>query len=70
MSANLTALPGERVPVLRPSALRDLRSEFLAAERGVWELRAQLATDLEVTPVGDASVAWPEDVTRFAPSPR
>ena len=65
VSANLTALTGQRVPVLQPSALRDLTSRFFAAERGVWELRAQLATDLDVTPVEDASVAWPEDVTPY-----
>ena len=65
VSANLIALTGQHVPVLQPSALRDLTSQFFAGERGVWELRAQLATDLGVTPVEDASVAWPEDVTPY-----
>ena len=65
VSANLTALTGRHVPVLQASALRDLASSFFAGERGVWELRAQLATDLSVTPVEDASVAWPENVTPY-----
>jgi len=65
VSANLTALHGQRVSVRDASALRDLTSAFFADQRGVWELRAQLATDLAVTPVEDASVQWPEDVTPY-----
>lgn len=65
VSAGLTALTGQRVPVLQPPALRDLTSEFFAHDQGVWELRVQLATDLDVTPVEDASVEWPEDVTPY-----
>lgn len=65
VSDNLQALTGQHVPALQASALRDLTNEFFAEQRGVWELRAQLATDLEVTPVEDASVAWPEDVTPY-----
>lgn len=65
VSANLTALSGQRVPLLQPSALRDLTSAFFTGGTGVWELRAQLATDLAVTPVEDASVEWPEEVTPY-----
>jgi hypothetical protein len=65
VSANLTALTGQHVPVLQSSAYRDLTSAFFADQQGVWEIRVQLATDLEVTPVEDASVAWPEDVTPY-----
>jgi len=65
VSANLTRLHGQRVSTLDASALRDLTSAFFAGERGVWELRAQLATDLGVTPVEDASVPWPQDVTPY-----
>lgn len=65
MSANLTALTGRRVPALRPSALRDLTTGFFATERGEWAVRAQLATDLGTTPIEDASVDWPQDVTPY-----
>lgn len=65
VSANLTALTGQPVPTLQPSALRDLTSSFFADQQGVWELRAQLATHLDITPIEDASVAWPEDVTPY-----
>ncbi|MCJ1685361.1 catalase family protein [Rathayibacter sp. VKM Ac-2928] len=65
VSENLTALTGEHVSIREPSAYRDLTSAFFAEGRGVWELRVQLATDLETTPVEDASVRWPEDVTPY-----
>jgi hypothetical protein len=65
VSANLTELTGQRVPVTDASALRDLVSDFFTGQRATWELRAQLATDLETTPVEDASVQWPEDVTPY-----
>lgn len=45
------------------SALREATRDFFRDHRGVWELRVQLATDLATTPVEDASVTWPEDVT-------
>jgi len=65
VSPDLTALTGEHVSVREPSAYRDLTAAFFAEAGGVWELRAQLATDLETTPVEDASVRWPEDVTPY-----
>lgn len=65
VSENLTALTGEHVSVRDASAYRELTTAFFAKERGVWELRVQLATDLDTTPVEDASVRWPEDVTPY-----
>jgi len=65
VAENLTALTGEHVSVREPSAYRDLTSAFFAGNAGVWELQVQLATELEITPVEDASVAWPEDVTPY-----
>lgn len=65
VSTGLTELTGQYVPVREPSAYRDLTSRFFAERKGVWELRAQLATNLETTPVEDASVTWPEDVTPY-----
>jgi hypothetical protein len=65
VSANLIALTGQHVPVLQPSALRDHTSQFFASGQGRWEIRAQLATELSVTPIEDASVDWPQDVTPY-----
>jgi hypothetical protein len=65
VSANLTELAGQRVPVAEPSALRDLVSDFFKTQRATWELRVQLATDLERTPIEDASVEWPEYVSSY-----
>lgn len=65
VSGNLTSLTGEHVTVREPSAYRDLVSGFFEQGRGEWELRVQLATDLETTPVEDASVPWPEDITPY-----
>ncbi|MBC7586228.1 MAG: catalase, partial [Tardiphaga sp.] len=38
---------------------------FFAANSGVWELRAQLCTDLEKMPVEDSSKAWPEQESPY-----
>lgn len=65
VSPNLTEFTGRRVPVTGASALCDRVSDFFADQPATWEVRAQLATDLETTPVEDASVAWPEDVTPY-----
>lgn len=42
-----------------------LTSEFFGGQGAVWELRAQLGTDLQETPVEDASIEWPEDLTLY-----
>lgn len=49
----------------RPNALREEVEAFFAQHGGVWELRVQLATDIERMPVEDASVVWPEDLSPF-----
>jgi hypothetical protein len=43
------------------NALRAAVRQHFATRGGVWDLRAQLCTDLSVMPVEDASVVWPED---------
>lgn len=43
---------------------QDVRS-FLQATPTVWELRAQLCTDLETMPVEKPDVAWPEDKSPY-----
>lgn len=64
-SPHLRALTGQHVSIREASAYRDLTSEFFTGQGGVWELRVQLATNLDQTPVEDASVEWPEDVTPY-----
>jgi hypothetical protein len=49
----------------KPNGLRDAVREFFARQGGVWEIRAQLCTDLESMPVEDASVPWPEDKSPY-----
>ncbi|GGD02370.1 catalase family protein [Aureimonas glaciei] len=68
VSANLTALTGAKIAVSgRPNALREAVDAFFAANRGEWELRAQLLTNAETMPVEDASVVWPEDESPYLP---
>jgi len=47
------------------SALRDAVVRFFQTERAEWNVRAQLATDLEATPIEDATAVWPEDVSPY-----
>jgi len=48
-----------------PNALRQAVSDHFSRQGGTWEVRIQLATDLEKMPIEDASVAWPEDLSPF-----
>lgn len=66
VSPELVALHGAPVDLAdRPHALRDAVSGHFAQAGGVWELKAQLCTDLEKMPIEDASVQWPEDLSPF-----
>jgi hypothetical protein len=47
------------------SALRDAVVRFFKTERAEWNVCAQLATDLEKTPIEDASVVWPEELSPY-----
>lgn len=49
----------------KPNGLREAVKEFFASNTAVWELRAQLCTDLEAMPVEDASKVWPEDQSPY-----
>ncbi|AJW95820.1 catalase family protein [Burkholderia gladioli] len=49
----------------RPNALREEVEAFFAVHGGEWELRVQLATDIEKMPIEDASVVWPEDLSPY-----
>ena len=66
VSANLVALTGAKVDLHgKPDGLREAVLAEFAHAGGEWELRVQLATDLETTPIEYPLVAWPEDTTPF-----
>jgi hypothetical protein len=65
-SKNLIALKDKKLE--HPgnySALRDAVVRFFKTERAEWNVCAQLATDLEKTPIEDASVVWPEELSPY-----
>jgi hypothetical protein len=47
------------------NALRNAVGEFFANSGGIWEVRAQLCTNLADMPVEDASVPWPEEESPY-----
>ena len=47
--------------------LREKVVEFFSANSAEYELSAQLCVDLARTPIEDASIDWPEDLTPFQP---
>lgn len=49
----------------KPNGLRQAAIDFFHAHGGVWELRAQLCTDLETMPVEDSTVEWPQDKSPY-----
>ena len=48
-----------------PDGLRAAIVEFFGKNGGVWEVRAQLCTDLEQMPIENAAVIWPEEISPF-----
>lgn len=66
VSEPLTGLAGETINASgRPDAIREAVSEELIAHGGTWELRVQLATDLEAMPVEDPTVEWDQRESAF-----
>jgi hypothetical protein len=53
-----------------PNGLREAVVAFFNKNGGVWEVRAQLCTDLEHMPIENAAIVWPEDVSPFRPIAR
>lgn len=51
-------------------AFRTAMLAHFAANGAEFELRVQLATDLDATPIEDAAKEWPEDVTPYRPVAR
>jgi hypothetical protein len=54
----------------RPNGLREAVVAFFKKYGGVWEVRAQLCTDLTLMPIEDASAVWPEDKSPYRPIAR
>jgi len=66
VSDALLALKDQAVGVSgRPDALREEVNAFFATAGGEWEIRVQLATDLDSMPIEDAAVPWPEDQSPY-----
>lgn len=66
VSSELTALTGKKVDLGEgPDVLRDAVNDFFRAYEAVWEIRAQLATDLDDTPIDDPTTEWKEEITPF-----
>lgn len=66
VSANLTALTDKHLDFGdNPDGLRSAVEAYFAQSGGTWEVRVQLATDLEKMPIEDASVQWPEDLSPY-----
>lgn len=66
VSPSLTALTDQHVDFGdNPDGLRAAVMDYFAQHGGTWELRIQLATDIEKMPIEDASVQWPEDLSPY-----
>jgi hypothetical protein len=66
VASTLTALTGQHVDFGdNPDGLRAAVSDYFCTLGGAWEVRIQLATDIEKMPIEDASVVWPEDLSPY-----
>jgi len=66
VSPELTALTDQKVDLNgHPDGLREAVRSHFASKGGVWDVRIQLATDLEKMPIEDASVEWSEELSPF-----
>ncbi|GAC1634805.1 MAG: catalase family protein [Nevskia sp.] len=71
VSSPLMALKGVAVELGEdPDGLRAAVIEFFAKNPAVWEVRAQLCTDLAKMPIEDASAVWPEELSPYLPVAR
>lgn len=66
VAPELTALTDAPVEVNgEPDGLREAVKAHFAQHGGAWEIRVQLGVDIEQTPIEDASVVWPEELTPY-----
>src|SRR5699024_7642144 len=59
-SDNVRAVTGEKMQVDDLSAIRDLLVDYFREAGAEYELRAQLCTDVDATPVAEAADRWGE----------
>lgn len=66
VSPELQALTDQPVDLDdKPDGLRESVTQFFTSHDGTWEVRVQLATDLDKMPIEDASKAWPEEASPY-----
>lgn len=66
VSPELKALTDQPVDLDgKPNGLRDAVNEHFTKHGGTWELRVQLATDIDQMPIEDATVIWPETFSPY-----
>ena len=66
VSPELTALTDQKVDLKNnPDGLREAVNQHFAKHGGIWEMRVQLATDIDKMPVEDATVIWPEALSPY-----
>lgn len=71
ISPGLVALENEKVHLGHgPDVLRSAINDVMRDNEAVWELRAQLATDLDDTPIENAAKEWKEEHSPFLPIAR
>jgi len=70
-SSELVALSGRPLDLSdHPDAIREAVQRHFQVLPAIWELRVQLATDLDAMPIEDAATQWPEDWSPYLPVAR
>ena len=71
ISSELVALSESAIDTSgHADAIRETVQEHFRTCSAIWELRVQLATDIEAMPVEDAAAMWPEDESPYLPVAR
>lgn len=71
VSPELVALSGQPLDLAgHPDAIREGVSRHFSVLPATWELRVQLATDIDRMPIEDAATEWPEDESPYRPVAR
>ncbi len=65
LSDNLKVLVGKEIGLKEPGTYRDTVVDFFRTQGADYELHAQLCTDLNVMPVEDASIDWPQNQSPY-----
>jgi hypothetical protein len=66
LSSNLKALKQAPLDLNgAPNGIREAVVDFFRGNGGVWEVRAQLCTDLDLMPIENAAAVWSEELSPF-----